>query len=427
MSSKINKQKTTSDTKPMRTAFIRVSAVNHTTKDNEELGTKEGSVVEYSLEDILGIIDEWQKTKNFDYYIIEHSDNEENRHFHIVICFPHNSSCTFRTLKNKFPYGNIDSCRSGVRNCVRYLVHADNPEKVQYDWTDIITNAPDKLEKFKIEVKLAFGVELQKILEKIAKGEIKKYEIEKIPREIYIKKRRIIENAFDYREQTLLTDPNRHIEVFVLQGSPRIGKTTFVKEWAKNNGKSICFSSASRDPWQDYGGQDIFVYDDFDYSSIKIDDFKKALDPYTNTSMSRRYRNALFTGDTIFICTNTPIGDWFPFDEESSREAVFKRIDYVLDFKKYEDLKISPEISLIEDWEIPDYSEGSSYYTVNKIIATSELGDAYDNRGKIVNRYRKMGLEPIDKRVRKFELSKHVGVTSEEVKRDNFLKKLDEI
>lgn len=416
-----------SENKKMRTAFIRVSAVNHIKQDNEELGIKEGDVVEYTLEDILNIIKEWQKTKKFDYFLIEHNEKEENKHFHIVISFPQNSSGDFNTLKNKFPFGNIDTCKRSVKRCVRYLCHADNPEKAQYEWSAIITNAPDELEKYKIEDKLAFNLELQVILDKISSGEIKKFEIDKISRDIYVKKRRVIENAFDYREQTLLTDPNRNIEVYVLQGESRIGKTTFVKEWAKKNGKSICLSSASRDPWQDYGGQDIFVYDDFDYNSIKIDDFKKALDPHTNTSMSRRYRNTLFTGDTIFICTNTPIGDWFQYDEESSREAVFKRIDYVLDFKKFEDLKLSRELMLVEDLEVPEYSEGSSYYTVNKIIPTGEFGDAHNNRGEIVNRYRIMGLNPVDKKIRKFELSKHVDITSDEVKRANFLKKLDEI
>ncbi len=424
---KNSEQKTIPNTRPLRTAFIRVSAVNHITKENEELGTKEGSVVEYTLEDIMGVINEWQKTKKFYYFIIEHNDNEENKHWHIVLLFPDNSSCTFKTLKNKFPYGHIDTCRSGVKNCVRYLVHADNPEKIQYEWTDIITNSPDKLEKYKIQGNTSIDAETKIIIEKIHNGEIKQFQINQIPLNIFLKKRRLIENAFYYREQTLLTDPNRNIEVYVLQGSPRVGKTTFVKEWAKKNGKSVCFSSASRDPWQDYGGQDIFVYDDFDYNSIKIDDFKKALDPYTNTSMSRRYRNTLFTGDTIFICTNIWIGSWFPYDEEISREAVFKRINYVLDFKKYEDLIQDPRLSLLDDWEIPQLSDDASYYTVNKIVPSGDFAEARGRLGQVVNRYMLVRLEPIDKKIRKFELSKHVDITSDEVKRDNFLKKLDEI
>ncbi len=424
---KSNEQKNIPNTRPLRTAFIRVSAVNHITKDNEELGTKEGSVVEYTLEDILGIIDEWQRTKKFDYFIIEHNDNKENKHFHIVISFPKNSSCTFKTIKNKFPFGHIDSCRSGVKNCVRYLVHANNPEKTQYDWADIITNSPDKLEKYKIQGNTSIDAETKIIIEKIHNGEIKQFQINQIPLDIFLKKRRLIENAFYYREQTLLTDPNRNIEVYVLQGSPRVGKTTFVKEWAKKNGKSVCFSSASRDPWQDYGGQDIFVYDDFDYNSIKIDDFKKALDPHVNTTVSRRYRNTLFIGDTIFICTNTSIEKWFPYDDDSSREAVFKRINYVLDFKKYDELEHNAKYLLFEEWKIPEFSEGASYYTVNKIVPTEQFKKDRNRIGDEMISYRVMALEPIDKVMRKFDLKKYINITSDEVKKADFLKKLDEI
>ena len=58
--------------------------------------------------------------------------------------------------------------------------------------------------------------------------------------------------------------------------------------------------------WQEYAGQDIFVYDDFNYSRNKIEDMLKAFDPHNLTSVSARYKNKLFIGDTIFVCTNTP-------------------------------------------------------------------------------------------------------------------------
>lgn len=408
--------------KQMRTAFIRVSAKNHITVDNEKLGVKAGDVVEYTFENILNTIDEWLKTKKFKYYIIEHND-DGNKHWHIVLEFHDKSKCTFDTIKNKFPYGNIDTCRAGVKYCVRYLVHADQPEKTPYPWDAIITNTPNKLEDYKIPGKTSVNADTQKIINKIISGEIKEFEIDKIPSDIYIKKKKDIKYAFEYRKQLLVADPNRNIEVYVLQGPPGVGKSTFCKVWAEKNNKSICFSSSSRDPWQDYGGQSVFVYDDFDCDAIDIEDFKKALDPHTNTTISRRYKNVLFTGDTIFICTNKPICKWFALDDDSSREAIFRRINYVIDFE--ENNKIE-ELTL-EESEKPKKVEGISFYTVNKIVLSDKYKEIYGKFDRVVSRYREVELEPIDDEIKEFDLRKYVDIHADKNKEQDFLKQIAEI
>ena len=419
--------------KPMRTAFIRVSATNHITKDNDELGIKAGSVVNYTMENILDIIDEWQKTKKFNYFVIEHNSTEENKHWHIVLSFANNSTCTFNTIKNKFPLGFIDSCKTGVKNCVRYMCHADHPEKVQYPWESIITNAPDKLESYKIPGNNSVDIKVQQTYQAIINGDIKEYEIEKIEPELYIKYRTKIKNAFEYRQQSLQTNPNRNIEVYVLQGPPRIGKTTFVKVWAMQHNKTVCFSSASRDPWQDYSNQSCFVYDDFDCNSIKIEDFKKALDPHTSTTMSRRYKNVLFTGDTIFICTNTPIIKWFPYDNDSSREAVFKRISYVLDFKTYDDIIKDPyykppylDNKVILPYKSSEDANGVAFYTVNKIELLDSWTKVYKG-DKYINTYRDSELVCVDKLLRKFDLNKYVDIHADKKRELDFLKQIGDI
>ena len=421
------KKKTFKDDDLLRNAFIRVSAVNHLTKDNDKLGKKAGDVVTYTLDDIVDTLKTWNSTKKFEFFVIQH-ETEDNVHYHIVIDFDFKSSCKFRTLKNKFPYGRIDNCYTGVKNCVRYLKHEDKPDKKQYEWEDIITNAPDKLEKYKDPNAPDPETEFLILKEKILTGQIKKFEIDKIPPEMFIKHSYTIDKAFEYYEKTMLANPNRNIEIFVFQGSPRVGKSTFCKVWAENNDKSICFSSSSRDPWQDYGGQDIFVYDDFDYNKIDIEDFKKALDPFTNTTNSRRYQNALFMGDTIIICTNTPIGDWFPFASDKSRKAVFKRINLVLDFMAYSELLPGSDISIIEpSVKKPEFVEGVSYYTVNNIILTDNFKNAYDKFGTVVNRYREIDLQSVDGILHEFDLKKYITFIDKTAKTTDFLKKLETI
>ena len=408
--------------KKMRTAFIRVSAENHITVDNEKLGVKKGDIVKYTLDDILNTIDEWQTTKKFKYYLIEHNHIEGNKHWHIVLDFPSNSECDFNTLKNKIPYGQIDTCRTGVKNCVRYLVHADQPEKTQYPWDAIITNAPNKLEDYKIPGKTSVNAETQIIINKIISGEIKEFEIDKIPSDIYIKKKKDINRAFEYREKLLLKEPYRDVTIFCIQGSPRSGKSTFTKVWAKQYGKSICFSSSSNDPWQDYANQDVFVLDDFDYRSINIEDFKKILDPHNNTTNKSRYNNLLFTGETIVICTNTPITEWFPFADDSSREAIFERISFVLDFNKV-NITNSPNS---EPSLLPNY-DGLALYTINKIMITNEYEDIKDKDGKIIDRHRIARLKQIDDKLHEFDLKKYVNIYADEAKNEVLLKQLVEI
>lgn len=175
--------------KTMRTAFIRISEVNRAKVDNPELGVKAGDIVIYTLEDVLNILYAWLRTKKFVYYVIRHNnEKDENPHVHLVLVFPDNSTTNFKQLKRKFPYGDIETCQSKVRNCVRYLVHADNPEKIQYEWDEIVTNNKSKLEEYKLPGNTSLEVKTKIITDKILAGEIKEYEVEKIPPDIFAKK-----------------------------------------------------------------------------------------------------------------------------------------------------------------------------------------------------------------------------------------------
>ena len=123
--------------KTFRNVTIRISALNYATKDNED---------------------------------------PDNIHYHVVISFPKDSVCTFETLKRKFPYGDLEGCKYGVKSCVQYLVHMNHPEKLQYDWSDVVTNSPDKLEDYIIPGKATMNAKLKNILDKIVKGERKEFE-----------------------------------------------------------------------------------------------------------------------------------------------------------------------------------------------------------------------------------------------------------
>lgn len=385
-----------SNDKNMRSAVVRVSAKNTVKKDSIAMGVHSGDVVTYTLEEIVSTLDDWTKTKFFHYYVIAHDADPDNLHYHIVIEFSKTSQAKFSQIKARFPYGQIDNCRYGVKNCVQYLVHMNDPEKTQYSWDSVITNSPERLVIYKVPGKTTSDMKAQIVINKILSGEIREYQIDQIEPEIYIKHNRRIKAAFEYRQQTIVSNPSRDILVIVLQGPPRVGKSTFCKVWAEKHNKSICLSSGSRDPWQDYKGQDVFVYDDFSYDSISILDLLKALDPHNNTAVSARYKNKLFLGDTIFICTNVPITNWYIGESLVLRDALYRRFARVLCFG---DLK----------------SDGTVDYSINRVI--------YNDTE---NGHEPMQLQEIES-VKTFDLKKYINISSDQSRVNEFIEDLDSI
>lgn len=383
----------------MRNVIARISAINHLNLDNKELGLKAGDIVTYKLDELVSMLDEWASTKKFKYYIIEHNEDLDNIHYHLVMSFA--SPTPFKQIKNKIPYGDIEKCRYGVKNAVQYLVHLNNPEKATYEWEDVITNAPDTLEEYKIES----PDKITLLLDMIATGQIREYEIpEKISPRLYSKFSRKIKIALDYQQRLLIKkSTKRNINIVVLMGPSRVGKTTYCRAWAEKHGKSYCLSGGSRDVWNDYRGEDIFIYDDSDFSKEKISDLLKVFDPHNNSSNSSRYNNKFFLGDTIFICTNTNVTEWFKFTDDKLREALFKRIAYVLKFND------------ISDDYVADY-------TVNNIIYSDEEPlKLYDNNGNYIgcSKYRK--LECADGETHYFDLKPYIDISDKENKRKELL------
>ena len=393
----------------MRTADIRVSSINKINIDNDELGVKAGDTVTYTKEDIIKKIEDWYKTKHFSYYMIEHNADLNNVHFHIVFEFFKNSQAKFSQLKKMFPYGNIETCKR-VRACVQYLIHLNHPEKHQYSWDDVVTNNPARLELHKVQGNYSEDAKLNYILAQIYSGGIKQYEIgSKIDYDIFLKYENKIMRAFRYLNEQKVVVNNRDFQVYVLQGPSRVGKSTFCKCWAKKHKMSIGFSSAGKHPFDEYRGQDCFVIDDNGNSVFSIDDMKKLLDPHNNTGVAARYHNVLFSDcKVLFICTNTPICDWFVTEFKEDRDAFYKRISYVLDFE---------EIS--EDFV--------TTYTVNEIVyqGKNDLIETETYPRKEYHEYKKYILKSVDDVMHTFDLKKYINPASDEEKKKQFLAEID--
>lgn len=314
----------------LRNAFIRVSSYNKT-KDDEE--------VIYKTEHIEKILSEWASTSQLTYYYIEHSADDEvsQTHWHILIRFK--SPIHFETIKNKFPFGDIENARNS-KNCIQYMIHLNDTSKKQYSWDAIKTNDKNT-DWYKVQSGATQEVILQGIMTKVMSGEIRQYnQVNFIPPELWAKYRTRISNWFDYYNQKVVTDKNRTIETVYLSGSTGLGKTTFAKKYCEMRGISYCISSASNDPLQDYQGEECLILDDFrgdsrrgDKSrSFEFHDFLKLLDPFTRSSGKSRYRNKDFIGSLIIITSTRPLYDLYFDLPAEDKQQLYRRINQQYQF-----------------------------------------------------------------------------------------------
>lgn len=317
--------------KSMRTAFIRVSYHN---------GTSADGIVDYTFEGIVEIIKEWNKSKGFKYYMIDHTkeadigadENGEENHPHCHIVLKFESPTLWENIKEKFPYGRIESARN-TKWCIQYLVHYNHPDKVQFEWSQIVTNDKN-LEKYKIRDKISTKGKLEELLLLIDSGKVKEYNlIEHCTQDIYIHNKKQILDALEFKRWQIMSDKNRNISVLFFEGDTGTGKTTFAKDYCKKLGLSFCISSSSNDPMQDYKGEDVLILDDLRPDAFKFHDLLKILDNHTGSTVRSRYSNKAFTGSMIIITSSLPLDDWYRGVEED-KEQFHRRISCRLVFDK---------------------------------------------------------------------------------------------
>ena len=108
----------------------------------------------------------------------------------------------------------------------------------------------------------------------------------------------------------LLTDTNDFkMTVLYIQRTPGVGKTTLANEVALKiktqgelrNNKSDIYSASSRNPFDDYYGQDIVILDDLRPDSLLASDWLKVFDPLNSANMSARYKNKFVVARVIIV------------------------------------------------------------------------------------------------------------------------------
>ena len=201
-----------------------------------------------------------------------------------------------------------------IGGALSYLTHRNAPDRHQYsdddvaakpgyDWVSVRTRS---------ESKQAENKSFQNLLEGIESGTIKRYNLHQhISMHMYISRKSEIEKAFEFREGSIKNNLNRKIEVIYITGEAGAGKTTIAKQYCDKREWSYCISGSSRDPMQDYAGQDVLILDDLRPEVFPLADLLKLLDNHSASSASARYRDKWLEVKAIIITTLLPIEDFF--------------------------------------------------------------------------------------------------------------------
>lgn len=210
---------------------------------------------------------------------------------------------------------------SDIGGAISYLTHRNAPEKHQYDDKEVIAQPGFKWKEIRAESEAwhAQNKSFRNVLAKIEEGEIRPYNLmEYISMKMYMDHKTDFEKAFEYRQTKIKSCADREIEVIYIYGEPGAGKTTLAKQICEKRGLSYCLSGSSRDPVQDYGGQDALILDDLRPESFSLSDLLKMLDNNSASSVSARYRDRWLEVKLIIITTVLTIEDFHTAYENPS-------------------------------------------------------------------------------------------------------------
>lgn len=203
---------------------------------------------------------------------------------------------------------------SDIGGALAYLTHRNAPDRYQYDDSEVVAKPGyDWIAvRTKSEMQQAQWKSFQKVLHCIEDGSIRRYNLyDHITMQMYLDHKTEFENAFAYREGLLKKNVNRNIEVIYIFGEASSGKTTLAKYLCEKRGLSHCVSGSSRDPVQDYNGQDCLILDDLRPQTFDLSDLLKMLDNNTSSSVNSRYHDRWLEVQCIIITTVLSIDEFF--------------------------------------------------------------------------------------------------------------------
>ena len=253
-------------------------------------------------------------------------------HYHVYLHFT--NAYDINSISGWFGLqpSQVQKIHGKFADAVSYATHHNAPEKYQYDFSECVSNFDFQTMIQKNDERKEKEKNLSEILEGIDKGMIKRYNITKyVTLEKFVKFKRQILDAFDYKLSQRALEVNRNMRVIYIWGLSGLGKTTLAKIIAHKLGYDSPFiSSSSNDVFDGYNGQECIILDDLRGNSFSFSDLLKVLDPHTNSPVKRRYKNIFLECDILFITTvKTPNQLYEALGNSASEEAkqFYRRVE----------------------------------------------------------------------------------------------------
>lgn len=245
----------------------------------------------------------------------------------------------------------------GKVNSKAYLIHAKDKDKYQYPASDVetfdsfdyeafINQNKEDFEKYAATKKREKSDEsLDLVLAKVYKGELTYFDIMKDDNLYYLmanNRQKFLEglDIFGERESVLrleaLQNGEYDLTVLYIQGKPGIGKSTLARDIAlevqgalENAGlRGGSYSASSKNPFDNYSGEEILILDDLREDSLAPADWLKLFDPINSARMSARYRNKLVVPRLVIMSAYMSPKQFFGQIQEEDINQYLRRVNY---------------------------------------------------------------------------------------------------
>lgn len=279
------------------------------------------------------------------------SGEPKGKHFHIVCTFSNMTTSQVVANVMKVEPQYVSKIKTTTKTAMLYLVHRNNPEKFQYEPSEVVANFD--------YVEYVDGCEPKQHRESIAKrieiGEIKGYNLyDHISIDEYGKNKVYYDRCFEYR-QNKIKRTERDMECNFITGASGTGKSTLAKMLAEAKGYKTYVSSGGKNPLDNYKGEECIILDDLRDSIYKLSDFLKLTDNNTDSLVGCRFYNKSIAECKLLIVTSIKdIHDFYfnaTVDEKEPQVQLFRR------FKAY--VKMYPDYM-----ELYDYDEKNHDFTL---------------------------------------------------------------
>lgn len=279
--------------------------------------------MDLSLEEIIRVLESKNAVQDYALIIHDKDKNEDGDlvapHYHIAVRLNDSRKSNQIAKWFKVEEQYLEKIKGQWKDILAYLTHRNAPDKYQYPVEEVICN-------FDYETGLiSNGGRKEEIINKIANGEIREYNIHKeISVLEYDKYKRNIDNAFAFRQKILLERIDREMECIFITGCSGSGKTTQAKRMCEKKGYSYFVSSSSNDPFDGYRGQDAIILDDLRGSVFSFADLLKITDNHTSSMVKSRYRNKVLECKLLIITSIMPISQFYSTVFENSEEPLLQ-------------------------------------------------------------------------------------------------------